>query len=367
MHFDRDVAVRPSDPAGLGILVGVQQGRAGQIGQPGIVVGRQHLVVDVDQRAGGLGDADALGDDCGDPLPAEPQHGVQHPGVVRILLPAVVAAGREQPIGGVPMREHPDHPGQCLGPRGVDAADPGMRVRTAENRQMQQRFGCGVEGVLLAAGDDPAARGGRDRATVGALVVSGIDGADAGQRVRDRPVPGAAAEISLQQARQIGGLGLGQSARSDHEAGRAVTALEGARIEEGLLHGVQALAVGQPRRGGHAAPFGTVGGGDARVHGLAVQQHAARTAVARVAALLDLEMAELAQQGAQHLTGLRLDRGRSAVDAQVHGSVVNSATISIAISALMCRRQAASPCGSVNQESIAARSSARTSRLGGVE
>ena len=70
--------------------------------------------------------------------------------------------------------------------------------------------------------------------------------ADAVQRVGDRAIAGAAAEIALQRMRQVGPLRLGRApptvmimpaAQKPH--------WKGLRVEEGLLHRMQ-LAVGWP-------------------------------------------------------------------------------------------------------------------------
>ena len=58
--------------------------------------------------------------------------------------------------------------------------------------------------------------------------------------------------------------------------------------------------------GGDGMTFGTKGRDNAAMHRLAIEQHGAGAAVAGIAAFLDAEMTELAQECAQALAGLRL-------------------------------------------------------------
>ena len=54
----------------------------------------------------------------------------------------------------VARREHGENAGKRLGGGGVDAADPGMSVRAANDRGMRHAGGLEVVGVLAAAGDE---------------------------------------------------------------------------------------------------------------------------------------------------------------------------------------------------------------------
>src|SRR5262249_31706047 len=74
----------------------------------------------------------------------------------------------------------------------------------------------------------------------------------------------------------------------------------------------------KPLDGRDHVALGAEGGDQARVHGLAVEQHRAGAAVAGVAALLDAEMSELAQKCAQALASARLLRKCLAVDLESH-------------------------------------------------
>ena len=81
------------------------------------------------------------------------------------------------------------------------------------------------------------------------------------------------------------------------------------------------------------------------MHRLAIDQHGAGAAVAGVAALLDAEMAELAQEGAQALAGLRRFEKLLAVDLERHAYAVpcNSTRISSASRSVMCLRHVGVP------------------------
>ena len=94
-------------------------------------------------------------------------------------------------------------------------------------------------------------------------------------------------------------------ARHDH-AGGAEAALERLRIEKGLLHRVQLVAVGQPLDGGDLVVRAAEGRHEAGVIWLAVEPDGAGAAIALVAALLHAEKTEVAQERPQALTGRRL-------------------------------------------------------------
>ena len=81
------------------------------------------------------------------------------------------------------------------------------------------------------------------------------------------------------------------------------------------------------------------------MHRLAVDQHGAGAAVAGVAALLDAEMAEFAQERAQALPGLRRLEKLLAVDLERHAYAVpcNSLRISSASRSVICLRHIGVP------------------------
>src|SRR5258705_552146 len=95
----------------------------------------------------------------------------------------------------------------------------------------------------------------------------------------------------------------------------------------------------------HGVTVGAEGRDQATMHRLAVDQHGAGAAVAGVAALLDAEMAEFAQERAQALAGLRRLRKLPAVDLERHAGAVpcNSTRISSASRSVICLRHAGLP------------------------
>ena len=87
--------------------------------------------------------------------------------------------------------------------------------------------------------------------------------------------------------------------------GGAEPALKRLRIEKRLLHRMRAAVGREAFDGGDGMAVGAEGRDQAAVHRLAVDQHGAGAAVAGVAAFLDAEMPELAQERAQALSGAR--------------------------------------------------------------
>ena len=120
-------------------------------------------------------------------------------------------------------------------------------------------------------------------------------------------------------------------------------------LDERFLHRMQSPAGGQARGGGDVSTRHPRRGDDARVHGLAVEQHRARAAIAGVAALLDLEVPCLAQQRAKALTRAGAGVDLVAVDPELHVAdpAISSDLNSSASTMLTARRQSAGPSGSV--------------------
>jgi hypothetical protein len=336
------VVGRPGD-AVTGHLVAVHGGRAGPHRGFRVEDGRQDLVRDPQPPAPLLGGGLGLRDHGGDPLADVPDHVVEHPGVGGVLGGVLVAGGGEVPRRRVGVGQHRQHPrhGQRRG--GVDGGDPGVRVRRAQHLEVQQAGDVDIEGVPRRTGDDLRA-GGRAEAGADRLPGRGLlDGADAVDRVGDGAVSGAAAEVALERARQVGQLRLVQrGGRHDHPGG-AEAALEALRVQEALLHRVQAGRRRQALDGGDLPALGAEGRIDAAVHRHAVDVHGAGAAVAGVAALLDAEAALLAQVRPQALPGAGRLVVVGPVDSYCHAS---SARISWANRPVRCRRQAGRPCTS---------------------
>src|SRR4051812_4452805 len=204
---------------------------------------------------------------------------------------------------------------------------------------MQQAINLRVERVArLAAHDIGASRRRQAAAECGAGLDVRLDIGLAEQRILDRTIPGAAADIALQRRAKIGALRLVQRGAGQDHAGGAEAALKALRIEEGLLHRMRAAVPTESFDRGDSAAFGAERGDQAAMHGLAVEQHGAGAAVAGIAALLHTEMAELAQERAQALPGARLLRKRRAVDLEAHEDVApkSSPRISSASRSVMC-------------------------------
>src|SRR6201999_1109786 len=103
----------------------------------------------------------------------------------------------------------------------------------------------------------------------------------------------------------------------DHP-GRAEAALEALRVKESLLQRMRVAIRCEAFDRCHRMALGTECGDQAAVHRLTVEQHGAGAAVAGIAALLDAEMTEVAQEGAQALPGARLRGKWLAVDFEAH-------------------------------------------------
>src|ERR1043166_3471569 len=145
-----------------------------------------------------------------------------------------------------------------------------------------------------------------------------LHGAD--DRVEDFHVAGAAAEIA---GESLADVGLGRARRTfeeadggEHHAGRADAALRAAALDQRLLHGVEALAVGDTfdRRDPRALDLRD--GDEATIDQLAVEDDGARAAFALAAALLRArELQPLAQ---------RVEQARQRVGFERHGLPVHA-------------------------------------------
>ena len=162
---------------------------------------------------------------------------------------------------------------------------------------MQQAFDRGIEGVSRrAAYHLRAGRGGEAAAERGA----GCGILDVGlavQRIFDRAIAGAAAEVSLERSAKVLPLCLVKRCAGHDHARGAEPALKGLGVEERLLHRVDAAVAGEAFDGGHGMAVGAKGRDQAAMHRLAIDQHRTGAAITGVAAFLDAEMPELAQEG----------------------------------------------------------------------
>src|ERR687889_144876 len=183
---------------------------------------------------------------------------------------------------------------------------------------MQQVVDFGIEGVACLARDDPLARGGGQARSAGRARSVVLDSFVPVDRILDRTVPGAAAQVALQEPRQILTFLLGEVGRRHDHSGRAETALKALGFEERSLHRVQLSILRQTFDRCDLAAFGAEGRNDTAVDRNPIKPDGARPAIAGIAPLLDAEPAQFAQEGAQALAGRGLVRERLAVDVIAH-------------------------------------------------
>ena len=183
----------------------------------------------------------------------------------------------------------------------VDGDDARVGVRRMQHLEVQHPRHFGVHGEFDSSGDDPGG-GGRDNAGADGLPRCRVlDAADTLDRVLDGTISGAAAEVSLQRARQILFLFVGEGRRGhDHPRGAEPT-LESRSVQKPLLHRMQVLRRAESLDGGDFAALGAEGGGDAAVNRIAVEPHRAGTAIACVATLLDAVAPQRPDECAQAL------------------------------------------------------------------
>ena len=341
VQLRHDVLLRPGDPCRAGVLVPVERGRAVAGGVLRGEHGRQLFVFHADGADASFGRGHRFGHDGGNPLPAEPHHGVQHPGVVGVVgVELVLGAGKQQG-GSVLMRQngHDARGGQGRGL--VDGQHPGVGVRRADQLQMEQPgqlLRRDVQRVAGLAGHDGTAGGGCHVVAqlAGArrgLAVAGDARARSGgirvalmaaHGVADGPVARAAAQVPLQASGQVLLLGFVEGCGRHHHAGGAEAALEALPVQELLLHRMERFArgsaggSGQALDGGDGVAVCAHGRVDAAVHRCAVNVDGAGAAVPAVAALLDAKTALFAQERAQALAGARLGVRCCAVDFDGH-------------------------------------------------
>src|ERR1700730_18159083 len=134
------------------------------------------------------------------------------------------------------------------------------------------------------------------------------------QRVVNAVITGAAAKIALQEARQVLARFRIEGRGGHDHAGGAEAALKGLRIEKGLLHWVQLAVACKSLDGGDLAPRGAEGRRKARGERLSIHKAGARATTALVAAFLDAEKSESAQESAQALARKRFRRDRLPVE-----------------------------------------------------
>src|SRR5262245_59912070 len=134
-------------------------------------------------------------------------------------------------------------------------------------------------------------------------------------RVDDLGIGGAAAEIAREVVPDLIlvriGMRLQQLRRHQHEARRAVPALEGAGLDEGFLHGaeIERVRIRERLDGPHLGAVDEGGQVEAAGDGRAVHQHGAAAAQSLAAALARAHQIEFALQQLDEVV-MRLDLGR---------------------------------------------------------
>jgi len=169
----------------------------------------------------------------------------------------IVVSGRriEQPRDILP-RVHAAYPRN--GQRGILAnrRDTRVSVRRPRQLQMQQSLDRGIERVADFAGDDCLCR--RCQQTCAARLTWSIffDRSDAADRVFDRVITGASAEIAFKDTRKVLDVFLVQAGRGHDHARGAETALEPGGLHERALHRMQLAVLRETLDGGHLVAGG---------------------------------------------------------------------------------------------------------------
>ena len=296
----------------------VQDRRAGLHGGFRVEHRWQELILHLEQAARFLRDALGLGHHGGDPLTDEADDIVEHVSVVGVDQVILMGRGRVEFARHVLPGEDRHHAGDGKGLVALDRLDARMGMGRAQHFQMQRILGGYVERVMRLAGDDRLGERVTQAPAAGFAGNIVLDIDDAVQRVVDRVIAGAAAQIALQHARQVLARLLIEGCGGHDHAGGAEAALKGLCIEERLLHGVELAVTGKALDGRDGAPFGPKGRHQAAMERHAVQPHGAGAAVALVAAFLDAEPAVLAQERSEALARRGLRRKLLAVDREIH-------------------------------------------------
>ena len=114
------------------------------------------------------------------------------------------------------------------------------------------------------------------------------------------------------------GLALEQVGHGDDEPGRAEAALDGAGLDERLLHRVQAAVAGEALDRDDLVTVGLGGEDEARAHELAVEHDRARAALALLAGVLRAgQLERVAQERQQALAAADVGLAALPVDGQL--------------------------------------------------
>src|SRR5260370_8084349 len=118
--------------------------------------------------------------------------------------------------------------------------------------------------------------------------------------IDDAGMRAAAADVALQKLRDVGGGGTGialqEADAADDHAGSAISALERAGIDEGLLHRMQATVFLKTFNGGDRLPYRGAEGNLAGPARLAAKQPGARAALPSSPAIFAARETEFVSQ-----------------------------------------------------------------------
>jgi len=244
---------------------------------------------------------------------------VEHEGVVGIHPVIIMKRRGVRTVRHIFMREHGMHSGQGAGLLRADGFDPGVRVRGPQHLEMDHALDLDVGGVARRTGHDVVRRGILQAGAAGVAGAVLLHRANAVQRILDRMVSGAPAEIALETEGEILLLLLAEAGGRHDHARRAEAALECLRVQKRLLHRMQFPVAGQSLDRGHLTPLGAVGRHETTVNRLAVEPDRTGAAIPAVAPLLYAKPSEITGEGAQTLAGPRLGRKGFSVDFVAHG------------------------------------------------
>src|SRR5262249_23854806 len=132
-----------------------------------------------------------------------------------------------------------------------------------------------------------------------------LDGGNAGERVTDRTIAGAAAQVAFEGMWQVRPLLLVEHCRRHDHAGGAIAALERLRIEEGALDRMQRAVSRQSFDRGHLSPGGAEGRHPAGMKWCAVYPYLAGAGSRRGASFNGAKGTEVGKKGPAALAGLR--------------------------------------------------------------
>jgi len=300
--------------AALGAAVLMQDGRTRLHRRGGLEHRRQDLVAHLDQPAGALGGGFSLGDHRGHALAGEAHHIIEDVGVVGINEMVLVGGGAVEPARNVLPGEDVDHARHRPRFFLIDGDDARMRVRRAQHLEMQDALDRHVHGVAGAPRDDALGERVRQARPAGPARHIGLDGSDPGQRVGNGAISRAPAQVALERMGKIGVLLGSERGRGHDHARGAEAALEGVRVKERLLHGMDRAVRREALDGRDPAAGRTISRHQAGMERHAVEPDRAGAAIAGVTAFLHPEGTALAQERAQALPRLGRGRKQLAVD-----------------------------------------------------